>query len=129
MSDPAAADADAVTIDHLAELSKLLGVEVRDVHQLRVLHGDLRQQEPNAFQLLLHRLSGPWWTRPVRSRELRSPYFLNGLAAIWGRSPDLPELTRADGRRALRLMHEHTEAMAALGLDTTGTNHLKENDR
>ncbi|MGY1719287.1 hypothetical protein ACI8AG_09595 [Blastococcus sp. SYSU DS0552] len=100
------------------ELSELLGVWVTDVHHCRVIVGGRPQPDLNAWRLHLPTArygldSDGQWSHVVKSRELRSPWWLNRWARIWGRSPDLPELTKADGRRALRLMHEAVEAKPA----------------
>ena len=101
----------------LWELSQVLGVRVTDVHQCRVFINGNPQRDLNAWRLYLpnatYGLDGDGqWSHVVKSRELRSPWWLNRWARIWGRDPGLPELTKADGRRALRLMHEHVESKA-----------------
>ncbi|SDY15297.1 hypothetical protein SAMN05661080_02483 [Modestobacter sp. DSM 44400] len=108
--------------DQLRQLSELLGVHVEDV-ELWESPTDGRRR-----WYLVMTQDRRQWAVPVHSREVRSPTALNALTRRWGRTRALPELTKADGRRALRLMHEITEAEAALGLDTD-TTHLKENDR
>jgi hypothetical protein len=91
--------------------SDLLGVEVWDVRQLRVVVDGRPQPDPNAraFAIPGRGDDGPW-TRYVLTRQLRSPRWLNVWALRWGRDPALPPLTSADGRRLLRLLHEHVES-------------------
>lgn len=107
----------------LRELSELLGVEVVDVQHVRVIRDGRPQPQPNAWQLALAGRELDDW--PVLTREFRTEWSLNSRARILGRSPDLPELTRDDGRRALRLLHEVVEAqMTSTEHDTNteGTN-------
>jgi hypothetical protein len=94
----------------LAELSDLLGVTVIGVRRIRVTIDRRPQLDPNAWELLTIGLDDqPRWLDHVLSRHLRDGWWLTALAQRWGRDPELPPLTRADGRRALRLMHEATE--------------------
>ncbi len=103
----------------LRELSILLGVEVRDVRRIRVIRDGQPQPDDNAWQLAIPgRSRGDGWSQHALSKELRNPWWLNFRARIWGRDPSLPPLTKADGRRALRLMHEHIESKT----DTKGMN-------
>ncbi len=116
----------------LRELSILLGVTVTDVHQCRVIVGGNPQPDLNAWRLQLptahYGLDGNGqWSHVVKSKELRSAWWLNRWARIWGRDPNLPELTKADGRRVLRLLHEVVEAKPAdtehdTDASTEGTN-------
>jgi len=54
------------------------------------------------------------------------PSPLNALTRRWGRIRGLADLTQADGRRALRLMHEHIEeAKAGVRLDTNPTHKME----
>lgn len=59
-----------------------------------------------------------WWVisqsderapRMASSADLRAPAELNRLANAWGRPASAPRLTARDGRRLLRLLHEHVE--------------------
>lgn len=105
----------------LRELSDLLGVEVVDVRRVRVTVGGRPQPDPNAWRLAIP--GREWDDNPVLTRDFRAEWSLNWRARILGRSPDLPPLTREDGRRALRLMHEHVEAKSAdTEHDTDSTN-------
>ncbi len=106
----------------LAELSRLLGIQVTDVHRTWVhTTGRGAPQSPNAWRLELpdavYGLEDPvWcgdgrrWSRAVTSRALRSSWALNRWAVVWGRDPDLPPLTKQDGRAALRALHDAVEA-------------------
>lgn len=97
--------------DALAELTELLGVEVVDVQRVCVRRGGRPQPDPNAWRLTIP--GREWDDNPVLTRDFRAEWSLNWRARILGRSPDLPPLTKEDGRRALRLMHEAVEANAA----------------
>jgi hypothetical protein len=105
----------------LEALSAALGVYVTAVRRACVHVNGRWQQHANAWWLALpdarFGLEDPeWfgdgrpWSRPVKSRELRSVWSLNRLAAIWGRDPALPPLDKRAGRTALRLLHEHIES-------------------
>ena len=104
----------------LADLSVLLGFDVADVELFE------RPTDGHRTWYLVVPHVGRQWAVPVFSRELRSPTSLNRLASRCGRTGGLADLTQADGRRALRLMHEHIEeAKAGARLDTNPT-HKKE---
>lgn len=103
----------------LRELSELLGVEVVDVERVRVIVGGRPQPDPNAWRLAI---SGREWDEnPVLTRDFRKEWSLNWRARILGRSPDLPLLTKEDGRKALRLMHEVIESKPEHDTTTTIT--------
>jgi hypothetical protein len=104
----------------LAELSELLGVAVRDVELSDSAKDGLRHW------YLVVALDRDYLL-PLLSRELRSETGLNRVMG-WRRFRGLPPLTKADGRRVLRLMHEHVEAKAGSGLDNRTTT-TKENER
>ncbi len=91
----------------LRELSMLLGVAVTDVRRARVYRGN-PQPDDNAWRLTVAGREPDDW--PVLSRQFRTPWWLNTLILRWGRDPNLPPLTARDGRRCLRLMHEHIES-------------------
>jgi hypothetical protein len=94
----------------LSLASDLLGVRVLDVRQLRVVVDGRPQPDPNAWQLAIPgRGVDGRWTRYVLTRQLRNPWWLNVWAMRWGRDPAAPKLTTGDGRRLLRLLHEHIE--------------------
>ncbi len=101
-------DRQALISGPLAELSELLGVTVMDVWHVRVFVGGRPQPDPNAWRLAIP--GREWDETPVLTRDFRNEWSLNWRARILGRSPDLPPLTKDDGRRALRLMHEHVES-------------------
>lgn len=99
------------TMEPLAELSALLGVDVVDVQRgarMRHRSGAAGLHQPLVWQLT--RASGvrsPCFT----SDELRREDRLNEVALThWGRPLSLPRLTTQDGRTVLRLMHEHIES-------------------
>ncbi len=111
-----------MSAEHLAQLSRLMGVEVRDVRRLRVMRNFNAQPDDNAWQLAIPgRSREDGWSQHALSKELRNPWWLNFRVRIWGRDPSLPPLTKADGRRALRLMHEHIESKT--NTDTKGMKH------
>lgn len=85
------------------ELSELWAIRVLDVWR-----HDRPGDGARPWDVLL--AAEPRWFLPVTSTELRSPTRLNELMQAWGRNPELPPLTKTDGRRALRLMHEHIES-------------------
>ncbi|ADB74237.1 hypothetical protein [Geodermatophilus obscurus] len=92
----------------LVELSALLGVEVDEVvSEFVVRGGRYGGVHPNSWRLHLAREDR--WTPTVHSERFRSIYWLNTHTAWWGRPSALPDLTKRDGRTALRLMHEHLE--------------------
>lgn len=96
--------------DPLCELSELLGVSVLGVRHVRVIVGGRPQPDPNAWRLLLVGADQhARWTEHVFTRFFRDDWWLNVIALRFGRDPSLPPLTRTDGRRALRLMHEAIE--------------------
>ncbi len=118
----------------LRELSALLGVTVTDVQLCRVIVGGKPQPDLNAWRLELpatryglehpdFRPDGRPWSQVVKSREFRSVWWLNRWALLWGRSRTLPELTKADGRRVLRLLHEHIESKFPNYTRTEGMDH------
>lgn len=90
----------AVRPDPLRELNQLLqlGSDVVDVRRWETAPrwGLVFAAEPTRYV-------------PVNSRELRNPTSLNRHAWLWGRPFELPPLTKEDGCRVLRLMHEHVE--------------------
>jgi hypothetical protein len=92
----------------LRELSLLLGVWVTDVEHVRVFIGGRPQPDNNAWLVTVAGRDPDHW--PVKTRELRAPHSLNWWVLRWGRDLRLPPLTSGDGRRALRLMHEHVES-------------------
>lgn len=98
----------------LSELSTLLGLPVVGVRTLRVRIDGRAQPDANAWALLVacpeH---GTRWTGHILTRRLRDSWWLNATVHQLGRDPALPALTRVDGRRALRLMHEVIEAGTA----------------
>ena len=107
----------ASSADLLAALSAVLGVDVIAVEVDTTRDG-------HRTWWLLFAVQPRLWSRPVHSRELRNPRSLNRLVFAWGRhDPTLPPLTAEDGRRALRLMHEHIEST------TKSTNTRMEEDR
>lgn len=111
----------------LRELSELLGIEVVDVERVRVTRGGRPQPDPNAWRLTI--AGREWDENPVLTLDLRREWSLNWRTRILGRSPDLPPLTREDGRRALRLMHEAVEAKTAETEHDTNANTERANHR
>jgi hypothetical protein len=107
----------------LAELSDLLGVRISEVY--RDQNPELRPEwewsgvrwvrvpTKDVFGAVARR----GWTlehtgfrlRLRSSDDVREPSRLNQVARSMGRDHRLPPLTAADGRRALRLMHESVE--------------------
>ena len=89
-----------------------VGVAVLGVRHVRVIVGGRPQPQPNAWRLLLVRADRHVrWTEHIFTRQFRDDWWLNAVAQRLGRDPSLPPLTRTDGRRALRLMHEAIETM------------------
>lgn len=114
---------EAIGTGPLAELCIILGIEVIDVCRGTMgavnydLHGRLSgglvkryssERGQTSLVWALVRPPGDRWNL-VTSVDLRRENSLNEHALIWGRSPSLPRLTSEDGRRILRLMHEHIE--------------------
>ncbi|MFC5066193.1 hypothetical protein [Actinomycetospora atypica] len=94
----------------LAELSKLLGVDVVDVED-RLNPRTSRKERSHRWVFLVRSPEGDTWTPGVPdSSWLRRPDDLNRIARWGGRDPELPALDANDGRRVLRLMHEVVEA-------------------
>lgn len=96
----------------LRELSLLLGIDVEDVRRgVRMKHrngGRARgSEQPKVwFLITAPGLRGLSFT----SDDLRRPDRLNELMTYRGRDPELRPLSKEDGRRALRLMHQVVES-------------------
>jgi hypothetical protein len=91
----------------LAKLCELLGIEIVDVERFE-------GTKFRSWYLTVKRGQGEH-RRTQRLPALRTADFKNARTLNWmawqcGRSDELPRLTRADGMRALRLMHEYVEA-------------------
>ena len=91
----------------LRELSDVLGVLVVDV----VRHDDPKHNGRRTWHVWLGYADYPRYG-PIafRTSDFQRPRRLSGRLRWYGRSAELPELTNEDGRRALRLMHEHVES-------------------
>lgn len=87
----------------IVELHELLGVRIVEVIRTG---GEDDQGLRKWFLTFAHR---PGVRFSYRSYEFRDPAHLNRLAQMWGRDHRARPLTRADGRRVLRLLHEHYE--------------------
>ena len=103
--------------EHLRELSALLEIEVTDArHTLVVVGGRWGDGSPAAWRLKIPTAAGgldsaEWvgedgWTLPFRSAKFRNTWDLRWLVSTWlGR--EARHFTKADGRRALSLLHKH----------------------
>src|SRR4051794_33480505 len=89
----------------LAELRELLGVWVVDVERFDGSGG-------RSWLVTVARRGGQLQTVDARTFDFKNGTQLNWLLWRCGRPDDLPRLTRVDGHRALRLMHEIAESGA-----------------
>ncbi len=91
----------------LRELSAPLRAEIADVR--RTLLRREGRGRPTARNAWILTLADGRESPPLHSDRLRDVWWLNPLRARRGRPASMPELTRAHGRRALRLAHEVVE--------------------
>jgi hypothetical protein len=101
----------------LAELSAALGVTVTGVRRAKIRIDGRPQPDDNAWRLELPRFrfgledpaglgDGRPWSRVVRTQGAAGQVVTERLAVLWGRDTGLTPLTKTDGRRAFRLLHE-----------------------